>query len=296
MENLATVMGRAISVPLTLALRGVTQTPGPATPKSKIPSPEKFDGEKGPTAKSFILDCKVYFLANPSSFQTDHSHISFVLMNLKEGQPKKWGQIYLEKLIDGTPEPILVDWDSFEAAFLHNWSDPATLQIEERRLRELKQTKSATDYATEFRIIAGDLESSDAALMASFCQGLEKEVRGKLIEFTLYQNITTLDALISTACLIDDTLFEAKRETQGSSSSSPSSNKSPGNKSGNFVSRKIQEARRKAGQCTKCGDKSHKWKDCKNGWHLKASERSQSESAKLAQVEELPSTPNQGKE
>ncbi|KAJ1307565.1 hypothetical protein OPQ81_001662 [Rhizoctonia solani] len=109
-------MGRAISVPLTSGLRGVTQTPVPATPKSKIPSPEKFDGKKGPAAKSFILDCKAYFLANPSSFQTDHSHISFILMNLKR-QPKKWGQIYLEKLIDGTPEPILVDWDSFEAAF-----------------------------------------------------------------------------------------------------------------------------------------------------------------------------------
>ncbi|KAJ1306586.1 hypothetical protein OPQ81_007586 [Rhizoctonia solani] len=217
-------------------------------------------------------------------------------MNQKEGQPKKWGQIYLEKLIDGTPEPILVDWDSFEAAFLHNWSDPAALQIAERRLCELKQTKSATDYATEFRNIASDLEWSDAALMASFCQGLEKEVRGKLIVFTLYQNINTLDALISTTCLIDDTLFEAKRETQGSSSSSPSFNKSPGNKSGDFVSRKIQEARRKAGECTKCGDKSHKWEDCKNGWHLEASEQPQSESAKLAEVEELLSTPNQGKE
>ncbi|KAJ1303141.1 hypothetical protein OPQ81_011342 [Rhizoctonia solani] len=127
-------------------------------------------------------------------------------------------------------------------------------------------------------------------------KALKKEVRGKLIEFTLYQFITTLDALISTASLIDDTLFETKRGIQGSSSSSSSLNKTLGNKSGDFVSRKIQEARRKAEECTKCGDKSHKWEDSKNGWCLKASEPSQSESAKLAKVEELPSTPNQGKE
>ncbi|KAJ1302393.1 hypothetical protein OPQ81_002711 [Rhizoctonia solani] len=228
----------------------VTQTPSPATSKSKTPSPEKFDGKKGPAAKSFILDCNTYFLGKPSSFQTDHICISFVLMNLKKDNQRK---------------PIPVGWDSFEAAFLCNWSNPAALQIAERRLCELKQTKSATDYATEFRIIASDLEWSGAALVASFCQGLKKEVRRKLFELTLYQNITTLDALISTACLIDDTVFEAKRETQGSSSFSPSSNKSPGNKSGDFVSRKIQEARRKARECTKCGDKSHKWEDCKNG-------------------------------
>jgi hypothetical protein len=34
-------------------------------------------------------------------------------MNLKEGQPKNWGQIYLKKLLDGVYEPILVSWDAF---------------------------------------------------------------------------------------------------------------------------------------------------------------------------------------
>ncbi|KAJ1300833.1 hypothetical protein OPQ81_002473 [Rhizoctonia solani] len=84
MENLATAIGRAVSVPLISALMDVTQTPGSTTPKSKVPSPEKFDGKKGPAAKSFILDCNTYFLGNPSCFQTDHICISFVLMNLKK--------------------------------------------------------------------------------------------------------------------------------------------------------------------------------------------------------------------
>ncbi|CAE6375206.1 unnamed protein product [Rhizoctonia solani] len=107
MHNLATIMGRALSVLLQSTLRSLAQTPGPAQPKSKIPSPEKYDGKKGPAAKSFILDCKTYFFSDSSSFPSDHSRISFVLMNLKEGQPKKSGQIYLEKLLDRTYEPIL---------------------------------------------------------------------------------------------------------------------------------------------------------------------------------------------
>ena len=54
-----------------------------------------------------------------------------------------------------------------------------------------------------------DLEWQDKALMAAFRQGLKPEVRQKLIEFSVTQNIITLDQLISTACLIDNTLFEA---------------------------------------------------------------------------------------
>ncbi|CCO34910.1 Retrotransposon-derived protein PEG10 AltName: Full=Embryonal carcinoma differentiation-regulated protein [Rhizoctonia solani AG-1 IB] len=210
MHNLATIMGRALSVLLQSTFRSLSQTPGPAQPKSRIPAPEKYDGKKGPAAKSFILGCKTYFFSNSSSFPLDHSRISFVLMSLKEGQPKKWGQIYLEKLLDGAHELILESWDAFEAAFLRNWSDLAAAQVAERRLRNLKRSRAASDYATDFRIIASELEWSDAALIAAFRQGLKAEVRSKLIEFTLHKNITTLDKFISTACLIDDTLFEAR--------------------------------------------------------------------------------------
>ncbi|QRW24389.1 Retrotransposon-derived protein PEG10 [Rhizoctonia solani] len=89
LHNIATIMGRALSVPLQSTFRGLSQTPGPAQVKSKIPAPEKYNGKKGPAAKSFILDCQTYFLSNASSFPSDHSQISFLLMNLKDGQPKK---------------------------------------------------------------------------------------------------------------------------------------------------------------------------------------------------------------
>ncbi|GAB1526192.1 hypothetical protein RhiTH_009358 [Rhizoctonia solani] len=120
-------------------------------------------------------------------------------MNLKDGQPKKWGQIYLEKLLNGDDEPTLEYWDTFEAAFLCNWNDPAAAQIAEQHVHKLKQVKSASDYASEFRIIVSKIEWSDPALIASFCQGLKTEVRSKLIEYTLHKNITALDKFIPTA-------------------------------------------------------------------------------------------------
>ncbi|KAF8697566.1 Retrotransposon gag protein, partial [Rhizoctonia solani] len=220
----------------------------------------------------------------------------FVLMNLKDGQPKKWGQIHLEKLLNGDDKPTLESWNTFEAAFLRNWSDPAAAQVAERRLRELKQLKSASNYATEYRIIASKLEWSDPALIASFRQGLKAEVRSKLIDYTLHKNITALDKFISTACLIDDTLFEARKELRKDSNSSTSSPQRPAQgRSSNFVSKKVQEARRNTGECSKCGEKSHKWEDCKNGWRLKAIERSKPDSGKAAEAEGLESLPQAGK-
>ncbi|QRW17972.1 Retrotransposable element Tf2 protein [Rhizoctonia solani] len=253
LHNIATIMGRALSVPLQSTFRGLSQTPGPAQAKSKIPAPEKYDSKKGPAAKSFIMDCKTYFLSNASSFPSDHT-------------------------------------------FLRNWSNPAVAQIAEQHLRKLKQLKSASNYATEFRIIASKLEWSDPALIASFCQGLKAEVRSKLIEYTLHKNITALDKFISTACLNDDMLFEARKELRKDSNSSTSSPQHPAQgHSSNFVSKKIQEARRNAGECSKCGEKSHKWEDCKNGWCLKTIERSKPESGKATEVESWNHFPKQEK-
>jgi hypothetical protein len=79
-------------------------------------------------------------------------------------------------------------------------------------LCDLKQSRAASNYATDFRIIASKLEWLDAALIAAFHQGLQAEVRSKLIKFTLHKIITTLDEFISKACLIDDMLFEAHQE------------------------------------------------------------------------------------
>jgi hypothetical protein len=139
----------------------------------------------------------------------------------------------------------------------------------------------------DFRTITSKLEWLDAALIAAFRQGLKAEVRSKLIEFTLHKNITTLDKFISTACLIEDMLFEAHRELRKNSNTSSSAPRPAQGRSGNFVSRSVLEQRQKAGECTKCRDKSHKWEECKNGWRLKSSEHSKPESGKAAEVEEL---------
>ncbi|QRV92841.1 Retrotransposon-derived protein PEG10 [Ceratobasidium sp. AG-Ba] len=296
MSNIASVLQHALSRPLEQAVRAATQTPGPTNPKSKIPAPEKFSGKKGNAAKSFMLDCKTYFVANASSFPTDEARMMYVLMNLKEGIPKQWGQYYLNKLLAGDQDPLLDSWQAFESGFLANWSDPAALQVAERRINELKQTASASDYATEFRVIGGELEWSDSALMAAFRRGLKPFVRSKLIEHTIGCTISSLDELINVASLIDNTLFEARKEAQTTSQNSPSSSSKPATgKSAGFVTVEIREKRRKAGQCPKCGDASHKFEQCTNGWKLKPDERSKSIPGKIGSLIDLEDPAESGK-
>ncbi|KAF8749893.1 hypothetical protein RHS01_09763 [Rhizoctonia solani] len=231
LHNIATIMGRALSVPLQSTFRGLSQTPGPAQ-------------------------------ANPKS------------LLLRRWTTQEVGTDLLEKLLNGDDKPTLESWNTFEAAFLRNWSNPAAAQIAEQRL-----------------------QAQAAEISKQLChRGLKAEVRSKLIEYTLHKNITALDKFISTACLIDDTLFEARKELRKDSNSSTSSPQRPAQgRSSDFVSKKIQEARRNAGECSKCGEKSHKWEDCKNGWRLKTIERSKPESGKAAEVEELESLPQAGK-
>jgi hypothetical protein len=68
------------------------------------------------------------------------------LMSLKDGIPKQWGQYYLKKLIDGDPDPLLENWNTFEQGFLSNWTDPASVQVAERRLRALNQFGTGVRY------------------------------------------------------------------------------------------------------------------------------------------------------
>ncbi|KAB5587829.1 Retrotransposon-derived protein PEG10 [Ceratobasidium theobromae] len=292
--DLAVLLECALLQPLEHIVRAATQTLGPAQLKSKIPPPLKYDGKKGPAAKSFMLDCKTYFATNPSSFPSDESQIMFMLSTLKEGLTKQWGQYYLSPIHQGHMDGILVDWDALETGFLSNWNNSAALLTAECKLGQLQQCGSANDYAMEFCILLTDLEWDDSAYMATFCKGLKPEVRAKLIEHTLSCPIHTLDDLITTAWLIDDALFTARKECQQHTGNTPSSsNRSTLGKSSGFITRHIQDKQRQAG--VKCGDSSHKFENCPNGWKTRSGEHPKTENGKIGSLINLEDSTESGK-
>jgi hypothetical protein len=117
--------------------------------------------------------------------------------------------------------------------------------------------------------------------MSEFRRGLKRDVKTELIKFSMGRNISTLDELISTACLIDNTLFEARRESQGPSPSTSTMQRGSGTCSSNIRTQEIQEKPRKAGKCVKCGGNNHKFEDCHSGWKLPPGEKIQPETGKM---------------
>jgi hypothetical protein len=109
------------------------------------------------------------------------------------------------------------------------------------------------------------------------------------------RNISTLDELISTACLINNTLFEAQRESQGPSPSAPTMQRSPMAHSGDFVTREVQEKRRKAGKCVHCGGNNHQFENCRSGWKLQPGEKIQPETGKVSDLISLETPVELGK-
>ncbi|KAG9125998.1 hypothetical protein FRC07_005270 [Ceratobasidium sp. 392] len=94
-------LGRAISTPLELVVRAVSQTPCHGQAKHKIPAPEQYSGNKGNTGKALLIKCRTYFVSNPSCLLSDNARIMYVLMNLKKELFKQWGQCYFNKLLAG---------------------------------------------------------------------------------------------------------------------------------------------------------------------------------------------------
>ncbi|QRW02842.1 Retrotransposon-derived protein PEG10 [Ceratobasidium sp. AG-Ba] len=205
--NIASVLQHALSGPREQAVRAASEIPGPTGAKSKIPAPEKYSRKKGNATKSFIMDCKTYFVANLSPAFPQMTAGSCV---------SSW---------TGRREFPSSGANTASTSYL--LSDPAALQVAELQINDLKQTASGSDYATELRVIAGELEWSDSALMSAFCRGLEPYVRSKLIELTIGRTITSLDELINSASLIDNTLFEARKEAQAILQSPSSSSNKP---------------------------------------------------------------------
>jgi hypothetical protein len=147
----------------------------------------------------------------------------------------------------------------------------------------------------EFQVVASELELGENTLMSEFRRGLKRDVKTELIKFSMGRNISTLDELIPSACLIDNTLFEARRESQGPSPSAPTAQRSPTTHTGDFVTREIQEKRRKDGNCVKCGGINHKFEDCRSGWKLQPGEKTQTETGKMCNLISLETPVEPGK-
>ena len=194
-------------------------TPPPIPFKEpKIGEPPTFDG-KASEFPSFLQQCKLYIRMKPITFKErdDESRVAFVISHLR-GVPAEWGQALLE-----SNSPLLTDYDAFLERLTSLYQNKERRTQLEDKLARLKQTGSASAFATEFSTLCEILGYPLDTRMGDFRLKLKPSVQGAL---ALLPAPANFNELVERVVRLDHAQYSLRKSENANSSNAPSSNKS----------------------------------------------------------------------
>ncbi|OLY78064.1 Retrotransposon-derived protein PEG10 [Smittium mucronatum] len=153
----------------------------------RVSDPENFNGRRE-HLRNFISQVKLVIEAQPSLFSSDRQKVIFSCTFLR-GSDFSWLQPYLESTV---PVPMLDSFNIFIEELHRVFGNPNKVANAEQQLRRLKQTNSATNYASEFRRF-------------QYYEDLKDDVKDLFARFDRPQS---LPELIYLSIKIDNRLFE----------------------------------------------------------------------------------------
>jgi Retrotransposon gag protein len=172
-------------------------------PEPKVKLPSSFDGTRS-QFRGFINQVQLVFRLQPHRYPTATTQVGLV-GTLLTGAALKWFAPLIEK-----NSALLGSWDAFLMEFEANFGDTDRERTAANKIRRLRQgSRSASEYASEFRQLACDISWDDAALRDQFREGLRDDVKDLLLTFA---DPTSLDAAIAQAIRCDNRLFERRQE------------------------------------------------------------------------------------
>src|SRR5271170_1556489 len=149
------------------------------------------------------------------TFDSDYVKTAYVISRCR-GIPAEWGHSLLESSSD-----LLHDYDAFKEQMATMYADKQRRKALCLKLTTLKQTGSASKFASEFLTIANIHGIDDESRFALFTAGLKSEVQRAL---ALVRDIDTFEELVDAAVQIDHVNFAlAKAESKPSANKSSSS-------------------------------------------------------------------------
>ena len=123
---------------------------------------------------------------------------------------------YLQNPNDHSVKAFFEDWITFKNHASRIFGISNEDKIAERRMQELRQTKSAAEYAAEFQRLSDRTEWDDSALQFMFRKGLKDEVKDEIMRHEYHTNeeneIDSLHGLMDIAIKIDNQLYERRIE------------------------------------------------------------------------------------
>jgi hypothetical protein len=247
-----------------------TQTPSPqsSTREPKMPDIPIFNGNRK-SIKSFLVQLKNKFRAQPITFGDDQSRIAYLVSRLND-MALEWITPKLEENLSYSVIIHLLE---------QTFGDPQEAQNARAKLVTLKQAdKSCSWYVTEFTRLAQLCNLSSAEYLGLFEIGLNSQVR---VALALVEPTSDFETFVKTAIRVDKAQHDRREngKSQHSNHSRPQradameidAIQTDGKK---FTKLDEAEKNRRAlkGLCAYCGE-NHKLENCskrpKNGQSLR---------------------------
>ena len=175
------------------------------TKEPKISHPPPFNGRKDQTLE-FLAKCNMVFAVQPRTYATDVTRIAFATNLLKE-EAYRWVLPYLGMVAEDQPS-WLHDWEDFQIEFKKYFGDANLAETSRFKLRTLRQTGSASLYATEFQRHVAYVHWNNETKKQNFFDGLKDDVKDRLLAPSKFKDY---EALVSAAIEYDDLLYQRRR-------------------------------------------------------------------------------------
>jgi hypothetical protein len=157
----------------------------------KVAAPDKFHGERGAKAETFLRQVAIYINLNVASFPTEASQILFAASHLS-GTAGVWAALHIDEAMGQGKRK----YTEFSADFAAMYFDSEKKSKAEQALRALKQTGSVADYTHVFIQHATAAGWETPTLISQCRQGLKKDIRTMLVAcMTAFESVGDVAAL-----------------------------------------------------------------------------------------------------
>lgn len=193
----------------------IVQTPV-GTGDFKFNSPGKFDGTPG-KLKGHLTQLKAYQMYHQGRFPAEYHKVMHAGSFL-EGKALQWFEPHMAQALEDPTlrncsmetRTIFTSIEGYEGALKTLFLDIDEVRRAERELTKLRQTTSASAYATEFRRLITLLDMTEASQISTFYNGLKDDVKDELA-----RNLNLPEDFLEYCTLaiqIDTRLYERRTE------------------------------------------------------------------------------------
>ncbi|EHA47056.1 hypothetical protein MGG_17620 [Pyricularia oryzae 70-15] len=199
------------------ASANVTSTPLDGRERLKLNPPATFDGTPG-QLKGYLVQVRTYQAFHLETFRSETEKVVHAATFLR-GRALSWFEPLLQEWLDVPPEErrqevtdIFSTFAGYERTLRSLFQEPDEKRQTERDLANLRQTKSASAYAAEFRRLATRLDMTEETKILQFYQGLKSEIKDEVSKLDRPEDFLEY---VELAIKLDNRIYERRQEKQG---------------------------------------------------------------------------------